>query len=375
MPQIQRKPGCSCGGFCPTCAAKEDGLTIGQPGDQFERQADSVAAKVMGMPEDALDRLDHDASGDMQASPPLEEAGTPDLQASFQPHPAAPPPKARPGGAPQAAAASRLDLGGAGRPLPRTERRFFERRLGAPLGHVRLHDGAKAASQAKRFQAAAFTHRNHIAFAAGAYRPGTAEGRHLLAHELVHVLQQGKGGPALQRMPDDAWQNTWDGDDTWVDPCTRFGKTRGMCRGFTTRLGFAQTIPRPCMTMLGQPGTCQYTSAGCRCMPKGRPPPVVFVPQTAKDRVKQDAYEDKRNHRRVTGWEWVPSLSQVLWALWILGLSLSVAATVLLALASPDPFTKMLSTGLAYGRVVALLVALGYSKAQINKMRAASKGA
>ncbi|MDH3524504.1 MAG: DUF4157 domain-containing protein, partial [Acidobacteriota bacterium] len=27
------------------------------------------------------------------------------------------------------------------------------------------------------------------------YRPGTADGRHLLAHELTHVVQQGAAGP------------------------------------------------------------------------------------------------------------------------------------------------------------------------------------
>src|SRR5262249_30369232 len=36
-------------------------------------------------------------------------------------------------------------------------------------------------------------------FRAGHYAPGSESGRHLLAHELTHVLQQGASGPALQR--------------------------------------------------------------------------------------------------------------------------------------------------------------------------------
>ncbi|HJU40843.1 MAG TPA: DUF4157 domain-containing protein, partial [Tahibacter sp.] len=37
---------------------------------------------------------------------------------------------------------------------------------------------------------------SHIVFGAGQFAPQTASGRHLIAHELAHVVQQGGGGPA-----------------------------------------------------------------------------------------------------------------------------------------------------------------------------------
>src|SRR6185503_4091892 len=75
-------------------------------------------------------------------------------------------------------------------------RRWFEPRMGADLGAVRVHTGAAAARAADDLNAHAFAVGPHIAFADGQFEPGTASGRHLLAHELVHVLQ---GGHAIQR--------------------------------------------------------------------------------------------------------------------------------------------------------------------------------
>jgi hypothetical protein len=45
--------------------------------------------------------------------------------------------------------------------------------------------------------ARAFTYGNHIAFAPGEYDTDTSAGKHLLAHELGHVLQQ-RGQPGRE---------------------------------------------------------------------------------------------------------------------------------------------------------------------------------
>lgn len=73
----------------------------------------------------------------------------------------------------------------------------FERSLGAPFGDVVVHTGSASAAAAERADAAAFTVGRHIVFGPGAYRPGTARGRMLLAHELAHVEQQRRGGGDL----------------------------------------------------------------------------------------------------------------------------------------------------------------------------------
>lgn len=89
-------------------------------------------------------------------------------------------------------------LQGGGRPLPASERAFFEPRLGADLGAIRIHDSPQADEAAAQFAARAFTVGSNVAFAARQYEPATTSGRRLLAHELVHTLQQGQA-PTIQR--------------------------------------------------------------------------------------------------------------------------------------------------------------------------------
>lgn len=85
-------------------------------------------------------------------------------------------------------------LRGAGHPLDPATRAFMESRLGHDFGQVRVHTDARAAASADAVQARAYTVGPDVAFAAGAYAPGTAEGRRLLAHELTHVVQQRAAG-------------------------------------------------------------------------------------------------------------------------------------------------------------------------------------
>ncbi len=84
---------------------------------------------------------------------------------------------------------------GHGEPLPPEERAFFEKRFGYDLSRVRVHSHPAAADAALALQADAFTWRNDIAFAEGRYQLDSAVGRRLLAHELVHVIQQGEALP------------------------------------------------------------------------------------------------------------------------------------------------------------------------------------
>jgi hypothetical protein len=90
------------------------------------------------------------------------------------------------------ALAGRIEgLRGTGRPLPEGERSFFESRLGHDFSRVRIHADGEAAETAPALQAHAYTLGNDVVFAPGAYRGGSAVSRKLLAHELVHVIQQG----------------------------------------------------------------------------------------------------------------------------------------------------------------------------------------
>lgn len=80
-----------------------------------------------------------------------------------------------------------------GQPLDGDVRSVMEDRLGHDFSDVRVHTDPSAASSARSVQAHAYTVGNHVVFGEGRYRPDTDEGRHTLAHELTHVVQQRQG--------------------------------------------------------------------------------------------------------------------------------------------------------------------------------------
>lgn len=87
-----------------------------------------------------------------------------------------------------------------GRPLERDLRRTFELALGHDLKSVRVHTDREATARADAEGARAFTMGSDIYFNSGEYAPGTGPGRHLIAHELTHVLQQAHG-PGTHASP------------------------------------------------------------------------------------------------------------------------------------------------------------------------------
>jgi hypothetical protein len=89
--------------------------------------------------------------------------------------------------------------GGGGQPLNDTTRAFFESRFGHDFQDVRLHTGRDASEAAQSLGARAFTVGSDVVFDQNQFAPETIEGRHLLAHELTHVVQQRGGGEAGER--------------------------------------------------------------------------------------------------------------------------------------------------------------------------------
>jgi hypothetical protein len=76
-----------------------------------------------------------------------------------------------------------------GTPLEPATRRRFEAAFNCDLGHVRIHTDAAAAQAARELEAVAFSLGRDVFFAAGAYEPHTTRGHAVVAHELVHTLQ------------------------------------------------------------------------------------------------------------------------------------------------------------------------------------------
>lgn len=84
---------------------------------------------------------------------------------------------------------------GGGSALPQTTRSFMESRFNSSFEGVRIHTGSTAQSLSRSINAQAFTHGNDIYFNSGKFSPDTAAGGHLLAHELTHTIQQGASKP------------------------------------------------------------------------------------------------------------------------------------------------------------------------------------
>ncbi|MFG2345384.1 eCIS core domain-containing protein [Streptomyces phaeochromogenes] len=89
-------------------------------------------------------------------------------------------------------------VSGAGQPLDVGVRRELEEQLGHDLSRVRLHTGRDAGQLTELLGADAVAVGQDIFFREGAYRPGTADGQRLLAHELLHTVQNPDGLGALR---------------------------------------------------------------------------------------------------------------------------------------------------------------------------------
>lgn len=82
-------------------------------------------------------------------------------------------------------------LNAPGQTLDIDTRNFMESRFGHDFSQVRVHNDSHAARSASAVNAQAYTVGEHIVFNTGQYSPTTSLGRHLLTHELTHVVQQG----------------------------------------------------------------------------------------------------------------------------------------------------------------------------------------
>lgn len=239
----------------PPAAIMQPKLTISQPNDKYEQEADRVADQVIRMPEktvqsehsatpnqkltgqDGLQRLCSNCSGsdqeeklfrsptslpqispmtkqtlsrykfsDLNDSQPPKD-GEPEIiqqdddEANIQKKPTS---GTGIHSAPGRAAMTTTDSvqhsiensnksGGA--PLSAETRDDMESRFGHSFSNVRVHADGAAGDIARQVNARAFTYGHHVYFAPGEYQSRTNNGKHLLAHELTHVVQQGMGKP------------------------------------------------------------------------------------------------------------------------------------------------------------------------------------
>ena len=95
---------------------------------------------------------------------------------------------------------SKLDATkGGGSPLSPEIQNEMGTAFGADFSKVRVHNDSAAVQMNQELNAQAFTHGNNIYFNDGKYNTESNSGKHLLAHELTHTIQQGNNNKTIRR--------------------------------------------------------------------------------------------------------------------------------------------------------------------------------
>ncbi|NEU77633.1 DUF4157 domain-containing protein [Nostoc sp. UIC 10630] len=159
-------------------------LTVGEPGDKYEQEADWMANQVMRMV--VPDKVNAQSVQSVQDSLQRKCAACEQEEDKVQTKPSI---QTATDGGLQAGSniESRLNSSkGGGSPLPDEVRSFMEPRFGADFSQVRVHTGSEAVQMNQDLNAQAFTHKQDVYFGAGKAPAKDA----LTAHELTHVVQQ-----------------------------------------------------------------------------------------------------------------------------------------------------------------------------------------
>lgn len=171
----------------------QEKLILGQPGDKYEREADAMADQVMRMPDTPIQRDTMDfeeknlhrniLAGSIHSLLQRQDANDTEVHDR---------------------AATSLKTGkNSGQSLPEYTRNWMESRFGTDFSHVRIHTDSQAIQMSRDLNAQAFTYGSDIYFDRGRCAPRTSAGKHLMAHELTHVVQQ-RGIQKIYRAVDSA---------------------------------------------------------------------------------------------------------------------------------------------------------------------------
>ncbi|WP_103069648.1 eCIS core domain-containing protein [Aquimarina sediminis] len=92
---------------------------------------------------------------------------------------------------------------GGGSSLPSETQSSMGAAFGADFSNVRIHTGSESVQMNRELGAQAFTNGSDIYFNDGKYNTNSRSGKHLLAHELTHTVQQGAIGihPKINLSP------------------------------------------------------------------------------------------------------------------------------------------------------------------------------
>ena len=194
-------------------------LTVGEPGDKYEQEADAVAAKVVEQINSPSSEQSVQGKVEPVVTQVMRQGGTgggtvnQDVEQNIQ--------QAR----------------GGGQDLAPNVREPMEQAFGADFSSVKVHDNGQADTLNRSLNSRAFATGQDIFFKQGEYNPGSRGGQELLAHELTHVVQQtgtvqrqpGKEskGSATATLTKPKAKKTINGSASsisWIDPASPAGK-------------------------------------------------------------------------------------------------------------------------------------------------------
>ncbi|MEM1256817.1 MAG: DUF4157 domain-containing protein [Cyanobacteria bacterium P01_H01_bin.21] len=163
-------------------------LTIGEPGDKYEQEADNVAKVVVQQ----INSPQAQRDDEIQRSSPTMSSMTSSIQRQGSIS----------GGTASNEFESHLNSArSGGSALEPTIKGQMESAMGADFSGVKIHTGHQADQLSRSIQAKAFTTGQDVFFKQGEYNPSSRSGQELLAHELTHVVQQ-SGNSRVQRHSD-----------------------------------------------------------------------------------------------------------------------------------------------------------------------------
>lgn len=174
-------------------------LTINQPNDRYEQEADRVAAQVAHRMNDthreAVQQQNPSESVEVKHFPAIPNAQYSRVTPVLQPTATS-----------DTLIAPNLEIvikeeKSRGQALPNRLREQIEHAFGASFSSISIHTDAVSDKLNRSLNARAFTIGNDIFFRNGAFNPGSKSGKELIAHELAHAVQQEnlKEIPLIQR--------------------------------------------------------------------------------------------------------------------------------------------------------------------------------
>lgn len=180
-------------------------LSVNEPDDKYEHEADAVANAVVNQPAKKAvvqqkeahpekEKKEIQKKDSLTSEGEKKKKGTP-VQTKQEGNANTASPEA----------SSKIERSsGKGNPLSENTLHEMNSSFGADFSDVNVHDDSEAINMNKELNAQAFTHGRDIYFNEGKYNPQNSEGKFLLAHELTHVVQQSGSGDTsktVQKKP------------------------------------------------------------------------------------------------------------------------------------------------------------------------------